>query len=61
MAADSELIRSDNFFGELKTERCTCGHGINVTDPVEHTCNQDCDCESCRSIIRRQLRVLEED
>jgi hypothetical protein len=51
----------DNFFGVLQTESCECGHNINVTNPGEHTCNADCDCDGCRERITRQLRVMEED
>ena len=61
MPGDNLSERPDNFFGTLKTERCWCGHYINVTDPPEHTCNADCLCDGCREMISRQLRVVEED
>jgi hypothetical protein len=61
MPGDNQFDRPDNFFGELKTEQCECGHRVNVTDSREHTCSLDCDCSRCREIINRQLRVMEED
>ena len=61
MGGSDDLIRSDNFFGDLKTERCGCGHRINITDSREHTCDEDCACEKCKKTINRQLRVIEED
>jgi len=59
--ADNLRDRSDNFFGELRTETCDCGHRINITDSREHTCADDCRCDNCRRLISRQLRLIEED
>jgi len=61
MADKSDLLSADNFFGELKTESCVCGHKINVTNTTEHTCDQNCQCSICRQTIKRQLGVIEED
>jgi len=61
MPDNNQFDRPDNFFGALKTERCECGHKVNVTNSGDHTCNVECDCSGCREIINRQLRVIEED
>jgi hypothetical protein len=61
MPDDPEFDRPDNFFGKLITEKCGCGHRLNVTEPADHTCSPECSCPGCRATINRQLRVMEED
>jgi len=45
----------------LISEKCACGHTVNVTVAEDHDCDIECRCESCKNIIARQLLVLEED
>jgi hypothetical protein len=61
MADEPFQSGSEKFFGRLITEICFCGHRINITDPHQHTCGQDCRCPRCKEQIARQIMVLEED